>query len=49
MTFQMNAQAVGETILLDAADQADLFDPELAVTLRDLANDYAGPYTEVTE
>lgn len=36
-------QSAGEFILRDAADQADLFDPELAATLRDMASDYAGP------
>lgn len=36
-------QSAGEFVLRDAADRADLFDPDLAATLRDMASDYAGP------
>ena len=43
MTFQLNAQSIGEDILSEAAGQAAVFDPELAATLRDMAGDYAGP------
>ena len=46
MTFILNAQTVGEDILTEAAEKADVFDPELAVTLRAMAADYAGPYIE---
>lgn len=38
-----------QAILRDAAGRVLAFDPELAATLSDLANDYAGPYTEVQE
>lgn len=43
MTFMLNAQCIGEDILTEAAEQAAIFDPELAATLRDMASDYAGP------
>lgn len=43
MTFYLNAAEIGEDILTEAAEQADVFDPELAATLRDMASDYAGP------
>jgi hypothetical protein len=39
----------GDFVLRDAADRADLFDPELAATLRDMAAEYAGPYIEKDE
>lgn len=39
----------GAAVLLDAADRAGTFDPELEATLRDLAADYAGPYTDPEE
>jgi hypothetical protein len=42
----VTTQDAGAFILRDAADQADLFDTELAATLRDMALDYAGPYGE---
>lgn len=38
-----------QAILRDAAGRVLAFDPDLAADLSDLANDYAGPYTEVTE
>ena len=46
MTFLLNSQTIGEDILSDAADQAAIFDFELAATLRDLASEYAGPYID---
>lgn len=44
MTFQMNAQTVGEDILTEAAEQAAVFDSDLEATLREMAAEYAGPY-----
>ena len=38
-----------QAILRDAAGRVLAFDPDLAADLSDLANDYAGPYTEMTE
>jgi hypothetical protein len=46
MTFVLNAQSIGEDILRDAADQAAIFDPDLAATLEEMASDYAGPWHE---
>lgn len=46
MTFYLNSKTIGEDILRDAADQASNFDPELAATLTDMADDYVGPYVE---
>lgn len=42
-------RSLGEDVLNDAADRAGTFDPELEATLRDLAADYAGPYTDPEE
>lgn len=42
-------QPAVQAILRDAAGRVLAFDPDLARDLSDLANDYAGPYMEVTE
>lgn len=44
-----HSRAVVQTILRTAAEQVGGIDPDLAADLSDMANDYAGPYTEVTE
>lgn len=41
-----HSRAVVQTILRTAALQVEAMDPDLAADLSDLANDYAGPYTE---
>lgn len=40
-----HSHAVVQVILQTAAQQVSAIDPDLAATLSDLANDYAGPYT----
>lgn len=46
MTFQLNAQCIGEDILTEAAELVSVFDSDLEATLRDMAAEYAGPYGE---